>query len=87
MEMFLQFLYILQKHLSRDQYPKIQKFAEKIGVDVKVFDGDTKQEERREIIDNPPQILITNFDVLHYHMWHQTKFSSLLSSTRILMYR
>ena len=73
------------KALARDQYPKIQKFAEKIGVNVKVFDGDTKQEERREIIDNPPQILITNFDVLHYHMWHQTKFSSLLSSTRILI--
>jgi len=73
------------KALARDQYPKIQKFAEKIGVNVKVFDGDTKQEERRDIIDNPPQILITNFDVLHYHMWHQTKFSSLLSSTRILI--
>lgn len=73
------------KALSRDQYPKIRKFADKIGVRVKVFDGDTKLEERREIIDNPPQILITNFDVLHYHMWHQTKFSSLLTSTRILV--
>ena len=73
------------KALARDQYPKIQKFAEKIGVNVKVFDGDTKQEERRDIIEHPPQILITNFDVLHYHMLHQTKFSSLLSSTRILI--
>jgi DEAD/DEAH box helicase domain-containing protein len=73
------------KALSRDQYPKIQKFADKIGIKVKVFDGDTKLEERRRIIDNPPEILITNFDVLHYHMWHQTKFSSLLISTRILV--
>ncbi len=73
------------KALSRDQFPKIQKFTEKIGINVKVFDGDTKQEERREIIENPPQILITNFDVLHYHLWHQTKFSSLLHSTRILV--
>ncbi|MFB5636036.1 MAG: DEAD/DEAH box helicase [Nitrosopumilus sp.] len=73
------------KALARDQHPKIQKFAEKIGIKVKVFDGDTKLEERREIIDNPPHILITNFDVLHYHMWHQTKFSSLLASTRILV--
>ena len=73
------------KALSRDQYPKIQKFAEKIGVDVKVFDGDTKLPERREIIENPPHILITNFDVLHYHLWHQTKFSSLLISTKILI--
>ena len=73
------------KALARDQYPKIQKFAEKINVNVKVFDGDTKPDERRTIIDNPPQILITNFDVLHYHMWHQTRFSSLLFSTRILV--
>ena len=51
----------------------------------KIFDGDTKLEERREIIENPPQILVTNFDILHYHLWHQTKFSSLLTSTRILV--
>ncbi len=73
------------KALSRDQYPKIQKFADKIGIDVKVFDGDTNQVDRRKIIDNPPHILITNFDVLHYHLWHQTKFSSLLTSTKILV--
>ncbi len=73
------------KALARDQYPKIQKFAEKINVNVRVFDGDTELEERRGITDNPPSILITNFDVLHYHMWHQTKFSSLLTSTRILV--
>ncbi|MDH3855569.1 MAG: DEAD/DEAH box helicase [Nitrosopumilus sp.] len=73
------------KALSRDQHPKIQKFAEKIGIDVKVFDGDTKLDERREIIENPPHILITNFDVLHYHIWHQTKFSIILASTKILI--
>ena len=71
------------KALARDQYPKIQKFAGEINV--KVFDGDTKLSERDEIIYNPPQILITNFDILHYHMWHKTKFSTLLSSTRILI--
>ena len=70
------------KALSRDQYPKIQKFVEKMNIDVKVFDGDTNQVDRRKIIDNPPHILITNFDVLHYHLWHQTKFSSLLTSTK-----
>lgn len=73
------------KALARDQFPKIRKFAEKIGVRVNVFDGDTKLIERREIIDKSPQILVTNFDVLHYHMWHQTKFSSILTSTRILV--
>ena len=73
------------KALSRDQHPKIQKFAEKIGINVKVFDGDTKLDERREIIEKPPHILITNFDILHYHIWHQTKFSTILASTKILI--
>ncbi|MFQ5782225.1 MAG: DEAD/DEAH box helicase [Nitrosopumilus sp.] len=73
------------KALSRDQFPKIQKFAEKIGIDIRVFDGDTKLVERRDIIENPPNILVTNFDVLHYHLWHQTKFSSILTSARILV--
>ena len=73
------------KALSRDQHPKIEKFIEKMGVSVKIFDGDTKIEERREIIENPPHILVTNFDVLHYHLWHQTKLASILSSTKILV--
>ena len=67
------------KALARDQFPKIKKFADKIKINVKVFDGDTKIEERREINETPPEILVTNFDVLHYHLWHQTKFSSLLN--------
>ncbi|MDX1441739.1 MAG: DEAD/DEAH box helicase [Nitrosopumilaceae archaeon] len=73
------------KALSRDQFPKIQNFAQKVGITVKVFDGDTTQIERREILENPPQILVTNFDVIHYHLWHQTKFASLLSTMKILV--
>lgn len=73
------------KALARDQHPKIKKFADKIKINVKVFDGDTKIEERREIIETPPEILVTNFDVLHYHLWHQTKFSSILNSTEVLV--
>ncbi len=73
------------KALARDQYPKITNFAEKIGVNVKVFDGDTTQTERRGILDHPPQIIVTNFDVIHYHLWHQTKFSSLLTTVRVLI--
>jgi len=73
------------KALARDQHPKIQKFAEKIGINVKVFDGDTNQNERREILENPPKIVVTNFDVIHYHLWHQTKFGTLLSSLKILV--
>ena len=73
------------KALARDQYPKIQNFTDKIGINVRVFDGDTNQTERREILENPPHILITNFDVIHYHLWHQTKFASILTTLKILV--
>lgn len=73
------------KSLARDQFPKIAEFAQKIRVSAGVFDGDTKQSDRLDIIDNPPQILVTNFDVLHYHMWHQTKFASLLTTIKAVI--
>ena len=72
------------KSLSRDQYPKIKEIADKINIKSAVFDGDTKQIERTEILANPPQVIITNFDVLHYHLWHRTRFASLFSTTRFL---
>ena len=73
------------KALSRDQLPKIKEIASKVGISVAVFDGDTKQKERLEIIDKPPSIIVTNFDVLHYHMMYKTKFASLLSTIEFLV--
>lgn len=73
------------KSLSRDQYPKITAFAEKLGIRVGVFDGDTKQSDRARILAEPPQIIVTNFDVIHYHLWHRTKFADLLGTVKFLI--
>lgn len=73
------------KSLARDQSPKIDALAKTVGIRSAVFDGDTGQLARQKILDNPPQILVTNFDVLHYHMWHKTRFSSLLTRVRFLV--
>lgn len=72
------------KSLSRDQFPKITEIAGRLGIRCAVFDGDTKSTERTEIIEDPPQVIITNFDVLHYHLWHRTRFASLLNTIRFL---
>ncbi len=73
------------KALSRDQYPKILKFTQNLGIDVNIFDGDTSRHDKNRVLDDPPRILITNFDTLHYHLWHQTRFASILTSIRIMI--
>lgn len=78
-ERFVRALFIYPtKALARDQIPKLSKLASSIGVRIEIFDGDTPRNERQMIISNPPDIIITNFDTLHYHMMHRTSFSKLL---------
>ncbi|HEY8110271.1 MAG TPA: DEAD/DEAH box helicase, partial [Candidatus Nitrosotenuis sp.] len=73
------------KALARDQLPKIREIAESVGVTADVFDGDTKESERAKILDSIPQIIVTNFDVLHYHMMYRTKFASACSTAKFLV--
>jgi DEAD/DEAH box helicase domain-containing protein len=73
------------KALSRDQLPKIRELAECVGRRVGIFDGDTPLHERNAILSAAPEIIITNFDVLHYHLWHRTKFSYLLRTSQFLV--
>jgi DEAD/DEAH box helicase domain-containing protein len=74
------------KALARDQLPKIQQIASSVGLNVGIFDGDTSQSERdlitRGLI---PEIIITNFDVIHYHLLHKTRFSRLLRTCKFLV--
>jgi len=55
------------KALARDQYGKILDVINDTGINatVKVYDGDTDKEERREIKSNPPTFLITTPDMLN----------------------
>lgn len=73
------------KALSRDQLPKIREFAAPLGVRVAVLDGDTQENERNSIMVSPPDVIVTNFDVLHYHMMHRTKFSRIIRTTKHLV--
>jgi DEAD/DEAH box helicase domain-containing protein len=73
------------KALARDQFPKIKELADPLGVRVAVIDGDTLEKERRCLIDTPPDIIITNFDTLHYNMIHRTKLSRMLKTAKFLL--
>jgi DEAD/DEAH box helicase domain-containing protein len=73
------------KALSRDQLPKIEELAEPLGVKVAILDGDTPENDRRAVIESPPDVIITNFDVLHFHMMHKTKFSRMITTAKFLV--
>ena len=73
------------KSLSRDQLLKIKRLASPLGVTVRIFDGDTSTSEREEIYDEPPDILMTNFDIIHYHLSHRTPLSNHFKSVRYIV--
>ncbi|MGA1846986.1 DEAD/DEAH box helicase [Deferribacter abyssi] len=57
------------KALGYDQKEKLENFANKIPLfdfKVDVIDGDTNKKVRRRILANPPDIIISNIDILHY---------------------
>ncbi len=76
------------KALAKDQHRKIVDLAEKVGLTVSVFDGDTSHYQRKKIYVNPPEILITNPDILNYHLGigkNALRFQELLASVKLVI--
>lgn len=73
------------KALARDQLPKIRRLSEAAGLSAEAYDGDTDSPARRRITGSPPHILVTNFDLLHYHMWRRTQLGRILRTVRIIV--
>lgn len=73
------------KSLSRDQLPKLTRIASSVGLRVAIWDGDTPQKEKNKILEEPPEIIITNFDSLHYHLIYRTKLSLLVRNIKHLV--
>jgi DEAD/DEAH box helicase domain-containing protein len=74
------------KALARDQLPKVRNFADPLGINVGIFDGDTTKTERDKILTTQiPEIVITNFDTIHYHLFNRTKFSHIIRTVNYLV--
>ncbi|MHA1968084.1 MAG: DEAD/DEAH box helicase, partial [Candidatus Hodarchaeales archaeon] len=76
------------KALAKDQLRKIEEFADILELSVKVFDGDTSHYWRNKIYADPPEILITNPDILHYHLGigrNSSRFQDLLAGLKIVI--
>ena len=72
------------KALASDQVEKIKKYTEPCGISIKRIDGDTSQDERRQIVEKPPKILVTNFDMVHIHAWKKKELADMLKNVKIL---
>ncbi|MHA1577239.1 MAG: DEAD/DEAH box helicase, partial [Candidatus Thorarchaeota archaeon] len=74
------------KALARDQYEKIRLMCEASSLTVGVFDGDVTQAQREKIYSRPPDLLLTNPDVLHYHLgWDRSRLVELLRTVKYVV--
>ena len=74
------------KALARDQYDKIVEMCKASGITVGIFDGDVSQSKRNKLYAAPPDILLTNPDVLHYHLgWAGSQLVPLLHTVKYVV--
>ncbi|MGZ5489217.1 MAG: DEAD/DEAH box helicase [Nitrososphaeraceae archaeon] len=73
------------KALARDQLSKIMEYSKNMNIMVKIFDGDLNANEKQNFYEFPPDIVITNFDSLHYHLLNNTKLIKLLNTLEYLV--
>ncbi|MEM3555432.1 MAG: DEAD/DEAH box helicase [Candidatus Micrarchaeia archaeon] len=72
------------KALSRDQLARFREFA-LLGVKSEVYDGDTSAHIRERIRKEPPHILITNMDMLHFILLNSHLFKKFLSYLKFVV--
>ena len=74
------------KALARDQNKKIQNLCQDVGIYTAILDGDTPAARRKSIREKPPDILITNPDMLHLHLQNPSSgMRSLLRNVKTII--
>ncbi len=74
------------KALARDQLYRFKLLIEgKLGLKVDVLDGDTPRDKRLKIYSDPPHILVTNPDMMHYGLALSDRIRRLVSGVRVLV--
>ncbi|MCE7734397.1 MAG: DEAD/DEAH box helicase [Candidatus Heimdallarchaeota archaeon] len=73
------------KALAADQFEKINDYTKGLGVTVAIYDGDTPQEARKQIYKSPPDILITNPDMIHYHLMRNLSIQGMIKTLKFIV--
>ncbi|MCK4319155.1 DEAD/DEAH box helicase [Candidatus Micrarchaeota archaeon] len=72
------------KALERDQLKRFEPFR-LYGIRAEIYDGDVPQHKRKKIRENPPQVLITNMDMLHHILLNNRLFEEFLSKLGLVV--
>jgi DEAD/DEAH box helicase domain-containing protein len=72
------------KALARDQQTRFSEFS-LYGVRTETYDGDTPQGRREKIRANPPQILISNMDMLHFILLNSRLFNKFFEKLKYVV--
>lgn len=73
------------KALARDQLSKLFDYADIFGLSIGALDGDTPNKLRKKLLLKPPDVLLTNFDMINYHMGKRTNLGRLFHRARIII--
>ncbi|MGQ4832968.1 MAG: DEAD/DEAH box helicase [Candidatus Asgardarchaeia archaeon] len=73
------------KALARDQLHKFKRLERISGIRFEVFDGDTPKQKRKEIFSNPPDIIITNPDMIHIHLMKRNPFKKIIKDLKFVV--
>ncbi len=73
------------KALARDQETKIKSYASSIGLNAVRFDGDSDQQERKAVFGGNADIILSNPDMVDYHLRNNPSFRKLTGNLKFLV--
>lgn len=73
------------KALARDQETKIKSYASSIGLNAVRFDGDSSREERRAVFGGKADIILSNPDMVDYHLRNNPSFRRVVVSLKFVV--
>lgn len=72
------------KALAKDQELKLKFYADSLGLNAVRFDGDSSFEERRAVLRGKADIILTNPDMVDYHLRNTPTFRSIVGEIRFV---
>lgn len=72
------------KALARDQEEKLKDYASFLGLKAVRFDGDSDREERRDVLEGNCDIILTNPDMVDYHLRNTPEFRKVCRELKFI---